>query len=169
MSFSDDNSAFRIHDRWLSIEGAIAELRLRGTLAEARILYHTVKRLFSDALDQLPLELFVADSEEQLANTVPESRKILAASLAEERLLDFLRIDNPTVEPVAGQPALRVTWPVDPQWDAGTEAEIQCHRASTCHYLRDHLQIADQGLWPHHPRNFFFFSFCWRITDMCFC
>ncbi|CAK7204861.1 hypothetical protein SEUCBS139899_007623 [Sporothrix eucalyptigena] len=124
LSFSDDDSEFRINDRWLSVEGAAAELCLRGSLAEARVLYQACKSLFSEALEQLPLEFFV-NTDENPTSTPPERLRKLEISLAEQRLLNYLRIENPTVEPVAGRPELRVTWPVDPQWDAGTEIEIQ--------------------------------------------
>ncbi|CAK7210414.1 hypothetical protein SEUCBS140593_000816 [Sporothrix eucalyptigena] len=147
LSFSDDDYAFRINDRWLSVEGAAVELCLRGSLAEARVLYHACKSLFSEALEQLPLELFV-NKDENPASTPPERLRKLEISLAEQRLLNYLRIEHPTVEPVAGRPELRVTWPVDPQWDTGTEIEIQCHRASTCSSLRDNLQIAYHDLGP---------------------
>ncbi|CAK7215016.1 hypothetical protein SCUCBS95973_002332 [Sporothrix curviconia] len=139
LSYSEDECLFRINDRWLSAEGARAELDLVGMQSGADILYLAVKSLFADALEQLPLELFTVqdDGEHSQTQRTPERWRKLAISLAEQRLLNYLMVEKMSVEPVPGRPALRVTWPVDSHRDDDTEIEIQCHLASRCGHLRD--------------------------------
>jgi hypothetical protein len=143
LAFSAADSKFRIHDRWLSIEGATKELCLRGAPTEAKILHHSVKSIFSDALDQLPLEEFGRTYDKSQANMIPDRRKKVEKILAEQRLLNYLQVDNSTVEMVNGRPELRVKWPPHPLWDDVNEIQIQCHRASTCHYLRENVHTVN--------------------------
>jgi hypothetical protein len=141
--FSADERLIRVHGRWLSVDGANMEMGLADDLVEVDILYHTVKRLFADTLEQLPRESFV--DEEDHARTA-EWRRKLEISRAEQRLMSHLRIGDPdiTVQD-QDEPGLCATWVEDPRWNHNTTVEIQCHRASRCSYLRDSPLIAEDG------------------------
>lgn len=144
--YSEAERLFRIHERWLSVDGAIRELGLPDDLVEADIIFHTVKRLFADALEQLPREAFL---EEDNARTA-EWRRKLEISRAEQRLLNYLRMGNLSIEVITERPEFCVRWAVDSRWNLDAGVEIQCHRASQCSYLRDSVLIAEDGacLWP---------------------
>lgn len=139
--FSEAERLFRIHERWLSIDGAIRELGLPDDLVEADITFHTVKRLLADALEQLPRGVFL---EENNARTA-EWRRKLEISRAEQRLLDYLRLGDLSIDVILGRPELCLRWTVHSRWNFDTGVEIQCHRASRCSYLRDILLIAEDG------------------------
>lgn len=83
--FSQEKRLFQIHDRWLTDKGAIRELGLSHDIPEEYILYHTVRKLFADALEQVPIDLFQADDSE-----TPESRKKVEVSRADLFLLDIV-------------------------------------------------------------------------------
>ncbi len=137
--FSQAKQLFQIHERWLSVDSATTELGLADNVAEADILFHTVKRLFAEALNQLPCDLFSQDN----VRTVEYQRK-LEISLADQRLLrNHSRMRNLDIDMVANK--LRLRWTVESRWDLDTEVEVQCHRASRCSCLRDNLLVAEDG------------------------
>jgi hypothetical protein len=137
----------RLHERWLSLPGAIEELGLPEDLVEADVVFHAVKRLFADALEQLPREEFVEEDDPRTA----EWRRKLEVSLAEQRLLNFLGMGDLRVDitiPDSERPGLLLKWDVDPRQDRKTMVEIQCHRASRCSHIRDSLLTAEDGPSP---------------------
>jgi hypothetical protein len=142
--FSEAERLFRIHERWLSSEGAIRELGLADDLMESDIIFHTVKRLFADALEQLPCDLFQEDN----ARTA-EWRRKLEVSRAEQRLLSYLRIGDLNFTSLDGGPVMRVEWTVDSRCNSDIPIEIQCHRASQCSHLRDNLLVAGDSAFLH--------------------
>ncbi|CAK7240824.1 MAG: hypothetical protein STHCBS139747_002272 [Sporothrix thermara] len=102
---SEEEILFRIHDRWLTKKGAVNGLGLRGAMTEADLIYNAVRFLFADALKQLPLEVFTevgGGYEDGTHDMTPVRRRKLQVNLAERRLLNYLRIDKPTVEIVIG-------------------------------------------------------------------
>ncbi|KAL2132429.1 hypothetical protein VTI74DRAFT_3798 [Chaetomium olivicolor] len=137
--YSEAERLLRVHDRWLSARGAIEELGLPDDLVEADIVFHTVKTLFADALEQLPREVFVEDNSK-----TAEWRKKLEVSRAEQRLLNYWRMGDLIVDTVPG-PGLHLRWDVDPRQSFDTSVEIQCHRASQCSHLWDSLLIAEDA------------------------
>jgi hypothetical protein len=144
--YSEADRLFRVHERWLSLRGAIEELGLSDDLMEADVVFHTVKRLFADALEQLPREVFVEEDDSRTA----EWRRKLEVSLAEQRLLNYQRIGELKVETLPEHPGLRLSWDVDSRRKPDTVVEIQCHRASQCSYLRDTLLTAADGKYLPH-------------------
>ena len=139
--FSEAERMFRIHDRWLSIDGAIEELGLVDNLAETDIVFHAVKSLFAGALEQLPREAFVEEGSSRTA----EWRRKLETSRAEQRLLNYLRIGRPSFGPTTGYLELCVRWVIDSPSILSTEVEIQCHPASQCTHIRESVLIAEDG------------------------
>jgi hypothetical protein len=142
--FSKAEGLFRIHERWLCLDGARKELNLPDDLIEPDVVFHTVKLLFANALGQLPREAFF---DEGNART-PEWRKKLEIIGAEQRLLNHQRIGKLTLDLMVGRPGLSVGWTVDPRLKVGDEVEIQCHRVSRCAHLRNSLLIAEDGALP---------------------
>jgi hypothetical protein len=142
--YSEAEKLFRVHDRWLSARSAVDELGLPYDLPEADVVFHTVKRLFSDALEQLPVDVFhVAEAND--ARTA-EWRRRLEISLSEQRLLGYLRLFGSS-SAVLDSVGLLVAWGWWPDAGCGshTVVEIQCHRASRCAHLLRKLFIAQDG------------------------
>ena len=143
--YSEIEELFRVHDRWLSARSAVDESGLPDNLPEADVVFHTVKRLFSDALEQLPVDVFhVVDTNN--ART-PEWRRKMEISLAEQRLLSYSRLVGSSVRMIPDSAGLLVTcgwWP-DTRCGSDTVVEIQCHKASRCAHLRSKLLTAEDG------------------------
>lgn len=140
--FSEAERLFRIHERCLSVDGAVAELGLPDDLVEADVIFHTVKRLFADAVEQLPRGAFMTDD-----TRTAEWRRKLEISLAEQRLLNYLRMADLSFRMFtsAGRVDFREKWPAFSRWIPDAEIEVQCHLASRCSHLRDSLLIAEDG------------------------
>ncbi|KJR86018.1 uncharacterized protein SPSK_08727 [Sporothrix schenckii 1099-18] len=142
--FSDDHDLlFRIHDRWLSVQSASAELGLSEFQSESDILFHVVKSLFFDALEQLPLQDFT-NPDGGLHSRIQDRPRRREAIRAEQRLLNYMRIANSSIETKKGLPALRISWPMT---QPEVEIEIQCHLLSTCSHLMNKL-VARDGKGP---------------------
>jgi len=139
--YSKEERLFRVHERWLSVGGAIEELGLPDGLIEADVVFHAVKRLFADALEQMPSEVF---AEEDNVRT-REWRRKLEANRAELRLLNYLCMRKLHIKVTRKHTALRLTWDFDSRPNFNTGLEIQCHRASRCSHLRDRLLTAEEG------------------------
>ena len=138
--YSEEERLFRAHERWLSVRGAIEELGLPDDLIEVDVVFHTVKRLFADALEQMPREVFVEDDVR-----TGEWRRKLEVSRAEQRLLNYLRMGDLRIDTVPKRPGLHLRWDVDSRQSFDTSVEIHCHRASRCAHLRDSLLTAEDG------------------------
>lgn len=145
LSYSETEKLFRVHDRWLSVRSAVEELGLPDNLPEADVVFHTVKRFFSDALEQLPVDVFhVADTN---YTRTAEWQRRLEISLSEQRLLSYLRLVGISVPAEAEDDGLSVHWGCWPEASRslGDKVEIQCHKASRCAHLRDELLTAEDG------------------------
>ncbi|GAB1315574.1 hypothetical protein MFIFM68171_05784 [Madurella fahalii] len=136
--FSEAERLFLVHDRWLSVQDAVMELGLPDDLTEADITFHTVKRLFADALEQLPCSMFPQDSP----MTADLQRK-LDIKHAEQRLLNHhLLVATLGVRAVPPHHGLCLSWaaPASRQ-----NFEVQCHKASRCFDLWDNLLISEDA------------------------
>ncbi len=114
---------------------------LRDNLVEADVVSYAVKRLFADALEQMPPEVF---AEEYDARTEDWHRKS-EVSRTEVRLDNYLRMRELRINPVMEHTGLRLTWDLDSRQSLDTSVETQCHRASRCSHLRDGLLTAEEG------------------------
>ena len=152
--FSEAERLFRIHERWLTPDGALTELGLPEDLTEADMIFHAVKRLFAEALEQLPRSAFLEEGDGREA----EWRRKLEISLAEQRLLNYFRTwGEVNTDLFRTVPTWMVKWNAAAQMNR-QNVEVQCHRASRCSYLRDSLLIADDGK-PPQPCRVASFSF----------
>lgn len=152
--YSED--LFRVYDRWLSANSAVDELGLPHNLPEADVVFHAVKRLFSDALEQLPVDVFVVEGND--ARTTGWGRR-LEISLSEQRLLGYLRLVGLSVRVTPDSVGLLVTrgwWP-DARRGSDIVVEIQCHKASRCAHLQSRLLTAEDG--AYHLSTFLSLSF----------
>ncbi len=138
--YSEEERLVRVHERWLSVDGAIEELGLPDDLIQADVVFHAVKRLFADALEQLPREAFVEDNVR-----TAEWRRKLEVSCAEQRLLNYLRMGSLSVDAALERPGLRLRWAFDSRQSQDAVVEIQCHSASRCSHLRDSVLTAEDG------------------------
>lgn len=140
--YSEADREFRVHGRWLTPAGAAGELGLDEGLGEGDLVFHAVKRLFAEALDQLPQRAFLEGED---GSRTAESRRRQDASRAEQRVLEYLRFGESSVvaDPEAAL-LLKVDRPYTTWWSEAMEAEVQCHQAR-CSCIRDVL-IAEDGM-----------------------
>ena len=138
--FSEAQRLLRIHERWLCPDGAATELGLAKTPAMDDLVYHTVKRLFAEALEQFPSQVFLDGKD----NTrTAEWRRKQDATEAEQRVLEYQRMGDFTVHRHSGTaPELVLRRSHSARDDEAMEIEVQCHRAS-CQHARDPLIAAD--------------------------
>lgn len=134
---SEGSGLLLIHERWLSMNEAVAELGLVGKMSEDRVVTFAVKNLFADVLQQLPREVF------------PFGWHITQEiNRAEERLVNNQDMHVRVVHQRGNErPSLSVEWNANgrPQ-DDDAKIEIQCHRASRCNQLHHDLLIASDGM-----------------------
>lgn len=138
--FSNDEQLFRIHERWLDLNGAFKELGFPQDLAGPDdVAFHVVKSLFSDALHQLPGEVFREEDDTRTAAW----RRRAEIHRAEQRLLNYFRIEVAyhRTSSSSVNPGIEVHWSLS----AGLEIQIQCHRASRCSSLSNTLLVAEDG------------------------
>jgi hypothetical protein len=139
--FSKDERTLRVHERWLSIDGAIDELGLPKEWAEVNIVFHAVKRLFANALKQLPLDMFRGDESRSA-----EGRRRLQIALAEQRLLNNWRLSTGLkVRAIQGCPDLLVRWAETTKFPMDLVIDVWCHEASQYSHVRDSLLISEDG------------------------
>lgn len=147
--YCEDSDMFLVHNRWLTLPSAREELGLLDDSSVNDVVFHTVKRLFAEALEQLPRHIIDLNNDPGTA----ERRKKQEVSRTEQRLLNFsrtkLRIDH-TSSTCKG-PGLTFSWNLDAnraRFD--TPIEIQLHRSSRCSHLRDSLLTAEDGASLRH-------------------
>jgi hypothetical protein len=150
--FFEDAQVLRVHERWPTAHGAVDELGLPGDLVDADIAFHIVKRLFADALEQLPLHMFLEPDSSRIA----EWRRKSEISLAEQRLLGYRRIGDLNIEVIPGCPDLRLNWAMAPDSPNDMVVEIQYHKASRCCYLQDSLLITHHERYLKEDEEYFF-------------
>lgn len=145
VAISEDNKLLRVHERWLSMEDALAELGLFGKIAEDKVVILTVKNLFVDVLEQLPRK----DFQQEGSARSPEWHLKQEINRAEERLINYHEMEVPVIKKSDnGHPGLCVEWAVKarPQ-DDNAMIEVQCHRVSQCCFgLRKDVFIASDGM-----------------------
>lgn len=140
LHYSPDDGILLIHDRWLDATKATDSLGLPDTLAENDQVYHTVERLFADALAQLPETDFL---EEGLRKTA-KWRRDQEICIMTQNLLNYFRTRIEVWEDPRLPRALRVRWSFDACWAATELILVQCHRMSVCSRLRQKILDGDE-------------------------
>lgn len=132
----------KIHEKWLSKDASTQELGLPQNLPEVDVLFHVIKRLFSEILDEVPEDRF--DNDENHSSAWQKKRVL---SCAEQRLLDYRRISNrlALTTGIATQSTSRMTlqWDGDLSWGDDSLVTVQLHAELTCSHLRDLLLAKD--------------------------
>ena len=129
---------FRIHERWVSQEGAAKELGLSDHTASDDLILHTVRDLFDEALRQLPQK---APAEGENDTGTP-NRTVSTA--AHQRVLDYQHMGDFTIHRLSEtSPGLSLRWSKHSRKNDGLDIEVQCHRAK-CPHVQDVL-IAKDG------------------------
>lgn len=136
-----------VHERWLSLDLAVAQLGFSDNVSEQDIVFHSVRTLFADALGQFPLTSFSNLGDK--ART-PEWHRRSALNRAEQRLVDYLRMGELVITPVPYIKGLHVKWQLDSQRSQALRVQIQCHSASFCSDKRKTMLTANDGQlhWP---------------------
>ena len=109
-----------IHKRFASFEGAVEELGLPGGVKTSDIVFYTVNKLFTDALEQLPRYLFQREHN----NKSTEWHLKLYARLAEQRLLNFFRLDAIQILTNADNPLMIAKWSDIMAWPTDITIEL---------------------------------------------
>ncbi|KAH6633897.1 hypothetical protein B0J18DRAFT_452760 [Chaetomium sp. MPI-SDFR-AT-0129] len=139
--YSEPEALFRVHERWLSKDSAIEAMGLPADWLLEDVAVHTVKRLFADALEQLPCGVFEDDG----SRTAEWGRK-LEVSRADQRLLTYLRMGEPEINSGTQYMQFALTWETK---HLANESEllfeVQCHSASRCPHRRENLLIAEDA------------------------
>ncbi|KAH8174636.1 hypothetical protein LIA77_06055 [Sarocladium implicatum] len=142
LHYSPENGTLLVHERWLDAATAVDYLGLPESLTEADQVFHAVEKLFTDALAQLPDEVFLGEGHGRTANW----RRNQEVCLARQHLLSHFRTKISVS--ASGSPAesLRIQWKFDTCWDADAPVIVQCHRMSECSHLRQKLLDNDWDL-----------------------
>lgn len=134
----------RIHQRWLRMDFAIAELGLVGDVSEAETVALTVKRLFGDVLNHLPREAFRQPDNSRL----PESLLKQEYHRAEQRLAKYQLTEARIIDTSNGENSdYAVKWAVNNSRQGDeSKLEIHFHQVSTCAAFRLEHFIAADGM-----------------------
>lgn len=150
LHFSGEDRILLIHEQWLDAAKATDQLGVPEDMAEPDKVSHSVHRLFTDALDQLPQGAFSADDCSKSAKW----RKNQDACLARQNLSNYFRTPISIAKVDAPEPALRLTWSFDSCISSTTRVMIQCHRKSTCSRFRARILAGGNGPYSR-SRNFY--------------
>jgi hypothetical protein len=121
----------KVHDRWLRRDEAVKQLGLSRDCMMMDIIFHIVKNLFADALAQVPNK--------------NEDQDKLHRTRTEQRLLDYSRLSNYTIDTSNSTLKFVVKWPVDARLSQTNDIEVQCHHASCLSRFQDGVLIAEDG------------------------
>ncbi|KAF7562022.1 hypothetical protein G7046_g2127 [Stylonectria norvegica] len=150
--FLEEEEVFEVHERWLNYTEVTEELGLRSDLDELDVLFHGVKRLFGDMLQQISTDNFDGDDHDHPALWY----KRRAQSSAEQRLLEYIRLKklcllgNPECSAFSSSSLGLSYGRLDdanmPQDDS--ELQIQLHHVSSCWHLKRLLTTTSQRSLP---------------------
>ncbi|RYO82243.1 hypothetical protein DL762_006724 [Monosporascus cannonballus] len=132
----------KVHDRWLTKEGALAELGLDTDVTLTDVTSSTVKWLFTDALMQLPLSRFALGNEQH-----PAWHRRRAMTQGGQRISEYIRFKRDMVVEVkryATDDTVFAQWNSATGWVPEADIRIEVHRESTCSALKK-LLTSKQG------------------------
>ncbi|KAI1085732.1 hypothetical protein F5B20DRAFT_519503 [Whalleya microplaca] len=134
--YSETQQCLRVHKRWLAKESASKELGINADLKISDAIFHTAKHLLTDTVDQIQAKRFDGDDD-----CLPEERKRHEKMRAQERLLDYMRMED-HFELTPSPLGIWVTWLYDAGWPYDTEPSIQIHSAN-CQYTKSFAVAKD--------------------------
>lgn len=127
---------FKIHEKWLTIKGARDELGISNRILESSLLFNTAKRLFADAVTQVPTHVF------HEGNRSRYWYRKQAISQGDQRILECTQIKQDLryrVRRNEDSDTLVVKWNPGTGWLPETSIDIHFHLESTCSRLKDCL------------------------------
>ena len=136
---------FKIHERWLQRQEAVKNLGLFPNTEEGDALFHTVKRLYGQILDQVPEDMFQEDADGHGVRW----QKRCASSRAEQRLLAYNNIKehlnlNSRYNNDPNASRLDIKWRSGYLgWSKGSSLRLELHRADICFPIKDFLVASD--------------------------
>ncbi|KAM0744660.1 hypothetical protein ACQRIT_000044 [Beauveria bassiana] len=141
--YVEDEKLFMIHERLVSKEAIADTLGLPHGLRTADLLFHAVKKIITDLLEQLPADTF---QMEDGAKPVEWQRR-MHVRLAEQRFLDFFRLETIRVHTQHSELTITTEWLPD-LWAPGTAIEIQCHSLTCAMSLQKSVLVAADDALP---------------------
>lgn len=158
--YVQEKDEIRVHGKWLDRDFTLEELGLSEDLDDVDVQFHSLKRLFSDILDQIPNDKSEPDEDDieteiTGAEVSPAEHRTSAwqrrqqLSLAEQKLLGYFQVKRNLVL-VSGDKSnqLLVDWnsctiDISRNDYVSTQNTVHLHREATCWYLKDALTYAD--------------------------
>ncbi|KAI9147985.1 hypothetical protein HJFPF1_11806 [Paramyrothecium foliicola] len=152
LHFNQETRVLRIHERWLSCQWASGTIGLPDGTMEGDIVFHSVKKLFSEAIQQLPLSSFLSTG----SVVEGEQQRNLEESRADQRLLEYLCFDKVANINVSNSLSLTVEWSSGNRSTSDVKYQIQCHKAFYCSGLRNTtLTYEDLNMGPCKQGNIY--------------
>lgn len=139
--YAQELQLFMVHERFMSQEAAVEALGLPPNLQTTYVLFHIVKKLFTDVLNQLPTDLFQQGNGHKAVDWQREAQ----IRLPEQRLFDFLHLETIQV------PASNKNCSITTQWlpallEPQANIEIQYHAMACGRNLQKSILIAADGM-----------------------
>ncbi|KAK6950101.1 hypothetical protein Daesc_008427 [Daldinia eschscholtzii] len=150
--YSPQHGLFKVHEKWLTAEGARDELGISANIPQSSLLFHTATRLFADAVAQVPLDKFYDGIHS------PHWYQKRAVSQGNQRILECLQIQQDLqymVERGEKSDMLMVRWNPFTGWFPDTSVDVQFHLESTCASMK-HCPMS--GNVNPHMDSFIIFS-----------
>ena len=136
--YAHNERLFMIHERFTDLDTAMYGLGLPNNFKFMDAVYHTSKKLFADAIEQLPEALFAKEN----SSCPTDWHRQLELRLVEQRLINFLRLND--IEVLAGHNFIRNSW-AHSSLPSDMVVEVQCHDASRCSLSKENVLIAADG------------------------
>ncbi|KAI1807934.1 hypothetical protein F4811DRAFT_376039 [Daldinia bambusicola] len=134
--YSHSQRLFKVHEKWVTVEGARLGLGFFTYIPESSLLFNSAKRLFADAITQVPVHLF------------PRGQHSLywcqkqAISQGDQRLLEYTQIKQDLdymVKREENSDTLLVWWESSTGWARNVPVSVHFHLESTCSHLKSRL------------------------------
>ncbi|KAI1085731.1 hypothetical protein F5B20DRAFT_587679 [Whalleya microplaca] len=134
--YEQQQGTFKIHERWLTVDGARIELGMDHEVLIPTLVFNTAKRLLADALYQVPKIYWHVDPRR-----LDWYRK-RAISLTDQMILEYTQIKQNlqfSVNQSEKLDTLVVRWNSHTGWTPDTLVKIHVHRESTCSSFKNLL------------------------------
>ena len=133
---TDDGCHLLVHADWLDPDRCRQRLGLSAHVREHDVLFHAVRQLFSDAIDQIPGSHFATERDQSLGSLRKREK-----TRAEQRVLEVLRLFRETQVSVQANQIL-----IEHIFRPSPPRTIQLHRLSSCEELMQALTASDGKL-----------------------
>ncbi|OTB06912.1 hypothetical protein M426DRAFT_257953 [Hypoxylon sp. CI-4A] len=135
--YAQSQNLFKVHEKWLTIEGVSDRLGTFGTIPMASILYTASRQLLEYAMLQVPLNRFVASNGHP-----PRWSQQRAIRKSSQRILEYIQIHENLVYEIErhqNYDTHAVKWNINTGWVHQSLVRIQFHRESSCSHIKNLL------------------------------